>query len=412
MLTKAQDFEKYFQDKTLRIDYIFGGNKDNQFVVLDQLSQLPQWAGRVHSLSELPLQGNGQINVYDKKTEKHIYTNSFSTLFQEWLDTPEAKNTSKSFENTFLVPYPKDTILVEISFRDKSGNYVKKFTHEVNPNDILIKKKGVRDTTPYTEVSTAKDENVHHTINVAIVAEGFTAEQISDFQKYANISIEEILSYPAFKPYKDRFRFFIVESPSKDSGVSVPRDNDWKETAVNSHFDTFYSDRYLTTTSIQKLHDLLAGVPYEHIILLANTDVYGGGGIYNSYTLTTTGHKDFRPVVVHEFGHSFAGLADEYFYESDVFSDSYVLKVEPWEQNVTTLVDFSSKWKDLVSSSTPIPTPLSNNSPSVGVYEGAAYTAHGVYRGSVDCRMKTNTAKDFCPVCERSIQRLIEFYTK
>lgn len=412
ILTRAQDFEKHFEDKTLRIDYILGGDKDKQFVVADQLVQLPQWAGRKHNLAEIPLQGNGQIKVYDTKSRQCIYANSFSTLFQEWLDTPEAETSSKSFENTFLIPYPKDSVDIEISFRDKNGNYQQMLSHKVDPTDILIKKKGFKNITPYSVVSNSKDCDINQTINVAIVAEGFTRQQMGEFKEFANITVQEILSYPAFSKYKDNFRFYIVESPSTDSGVSVPREKDWRETAVNSHFDTFYSNRYLTTTNIKQLHDILAGIPYEHIIILANTDVYGGGGIYNAYTLTTTGHKDFRPVVVHEFGHSFAGLADEYFYDNDVFSDSYPKQVEPWEQNVTTLVDFDSKWKDLLAPSTPIPTPIENNSPKVGAYEGAAYTAKGVYRGSIDCRMKTNTAKDFCPVCERCIQQLIEFYTK
>ena len=408
----AQDFETFFENKTLRIDYIFGGNKAEQFVALDQLNQLPQWAGRKHNLSELPLQGNGQIKMYNKKTQACIYANSFSTLFQEWLDTPEAEKENKSFENTFLLPYPKESVYVEISFREKNGDYLKIFSHKIDPNDILIKKKGFKNTTPYTEISSAENPNINNAINIAIVAEGFTKEQMSDFTEYANIAIEEILSYQAFKAYKDNFRFYVVETISAESGVSVPRDNNWKETAVDSHFDTFYSDRYLTTTAIKKLHDKLAGIPYEHIIILANTDVYGGGGIYNSYTLTTTGHKDFRPIVVHEFGHSFAGLADEYFYETDVFNESYPLNIEPWEQNITTLVDFKSKWKDLLSPSTSIPTPIKNNSPVIGVYEGAAYASRGIYRGGINCRMKTNTAKNFCPICERSIQRLIEFYIK
>lgn len=159
----------------------------------------------------------------------------------------------------------------------------------------------------------------------------------------------------------------------------------------------------------------MAGIPYEHLIILANTDTYGGGGIYNSYTLTTAHHKQFRPVVVHEFGHSFGGLADEYFYD-DQYTEMYPSDTEPWEPNITTLVDFSSKWKDMLPSHTKIPTPPTKDPEKIyteiGVYEGGGYSSKGVYRPAMECRMKINEAPAFCPVCQRALQRLIEFYTE
>jgi hypothetical protein len=199
----------------------------------------------------------------------------------------------------------------------------------------------------------------------------------------------------------------------------VPRKNSWKDTAVGSHFDTFYSNRYLTTLHLFRLHDILAGIPYEHIIILANTATYGGGGIYNSYTLTTAHHSGFRPVVVHEFGHSFAGLADEYFYD-DQYEEQYYPDTEPWEQNITTMKDFSSKWEDMVgkkfsNQKSSIDWKGKKKNPgkiTVGTYEGGGYQSKGVWRGSLDCRMNTNSYPAFCPVCQRAISRMIEFYTE
>ena len=204
--------------------------------------------------------------------------------------------------------------------------------------------------------------------------------------------------------------FIYVNAPSKQSGVSIPHDNDWRDTAVGSHFDTFYSDRYLTTLNVNTLYDLVWGIPCSSIIILANTDNYGGGGIYNSYTLTSAHNKDARPVVVHEFGHSFAGLADEYYYD-DQYEPMYPTDVEPWEQNITTLVDFDSKWKDMLPSDTPVPTPADGKDiyTKVGVYEGAGYQSKGCYRPAQECRMKVNNAPGFCPVCQRAISRLIDF---
>lgn len=227
----------------------------------------------------------------------------------------------------------------------------------------------------------------------------------------AQRTCESLFSHEPFRSMKQKFNIVAVASPSTDSGVSVPRADQWKQTAVHSHFDTFYSERYLTTSRVKSIHNALAGIPYEHIIILANTDVYGGGGIYNSYTLTTAHHSMFKPVVVHEFGHSFGGLADEYFYEDDTMTDTYPLDVEPWEQNITTRVNFASKWEDMLPPHIPVPTPVAQqkNYP-VGVYEGGGYSFKGIYRPAYNCRMKTNEHPEFCPVCQRAIRRIIEFY--
>lgn len=405
----SQEFDTYFTNKTLRVDYIFSGNSENQAIAVDQLNELPQWAGRKHNLSKSHLEGNGQIAMYNLQSGECIYKNTFSTLFQEWLTTDEAKTITKSFENVFLLPFPKEKVRVEVSLRNKNGRYNTTLSHIVDPADILIHKKGYKDVIPYSIIHKSKENT--RAINVAILAEGYTEEEMGNFRKYAEETVQQILSYEPFNKYKDNFNFYLVESPSKESGLSVPRNGIWKNTAFNSHFDTFYSDRYLTTSHVKDIHDVLAGIPYEHIIILANTDVYGGGGIFNSYTLTTTGHKNFKPVVVHEFGHSFAGLADEYFYESDVLDNTYDQSIEPWEQNISTSVNFGSKWKDMLLPKTPIPTSLNDSTQyKIGVYEGGGYSAKGIYRPSVDCRMKTNTYNVFCPACQRAIEQLILFY--
>lgn len=411
LVTCAQDFDNYFINKTLRVDYTFSGDSKSQTVALDQLSQLPQWTGRRHNLSQVLREGNGQVKVIDLQSGKCIYMEAFSTLFQEWLTITEAETVKKSFENTFLVPFPKNKVSIEISLRERDGTYRKAIQHIVDPADILIKKKGLKNIAPYSVIHEGGPAN--KSVNVVILAEGYTASEMDKFRKYAQISCEQILAHAPFDKLKDRFNFYAVETVSLETGVSVPRENIWKQTAFSSHFDTFYSDRYLTTSNVRDIHDAIAGIPYAHIIILANTDVYGGGGIFNSYTLTTTGHPDFKPVVVHEFGHSFAGLADEYYYDSDVLDNTYPHSVEPWEPNITTLVNFSFKWKDMLSTGTKIPTDVKDATKyKVGVYEGAGYSAKGIYRPALDCRMKTNTCKEFCPVCQRAIEQLVKFYTE
>lgn len=409
-IATAQEFNDFFSDKTLRVDYIFSGNQDKQYISLDELSQLPSWAGRRHNLSDLPLKGNGEIEMKDKKTGTIIYRTSFSTLFQEWLTTDEAKSISKGFENTYLLPYPLLAVDIKVSLKDSRGNVTTSLTHTVDPIDILIHKRGTDNITPHRYI--IKNGTPEDCIDVIILGEGYTKNELDTFYIDAQKACENILSYEPFKSFKNKFNFIAVASESKDSGVSTPGKGIWKNTIFNSHFNTFYSDRYLTTRQVKAIHNVIAGIPYEHIIILANTKKYGGGGIYNAFTLTTAHHESFLPVVVHEFGHSFAGLADEYFYEQDVFSDTYPFDVEPWEQNITTLVNFKEKWKDMLPDNIPIPTTPNSKEPyKIGVYEGGGYSAKGIYRPAFNCRMRTNNATTFCPVCQRAIERMIKFYT-
>lgn len=408
----CQSFEEFFADKTLRADYLFTGNKKNQSVVLDELKSMEGWAGRRSNLDKLPLSGNGQLTMVDKATGVVIYRTSFSSLFQEWLGENEAETLSKGYENTFLMPFPKKETLVTVELFNARHEVSASFTHTVRPDDILIKKTGTNNVTEHKYL--LKNGSSEKCIDVVIMAEGYTKGDMQTFYSDAQKACDAIFSHSPFKENMNHFNVVAVASESADSGVSIPRENVWKSTAVSSHFDTFYSDRYLTSSSVKDIHDLLAGIPYEHIIILANTDTYGGGGIYNSFTLTTAHHSKFEPVVVHEFGHSFGGLADEYAY-TDAPSPLYPYDVEPWEQNITTLVDFESKWSDMLPKDIVVPTKITSDNYSsteaLGVYQGAGYSMKGIYRPVPDCRMRTNEAKAFCPVCQRSLQRLIDFYT-
>lgn len=409
---KAQNFDDYFVDKTLRVDYTFAGNSNKQLIAVDELNVLPRWYGKKQRLSELPVEGNGQITVRDHRSGKVIYRNSFSTLFQEWLSYPEAKTNTQSFENVFLVPMPKDTVDITLDLRNNRREIMTSLTHQVAPKDILIHHKGDRPT-PYETLQEAADTN--KCIHIAYVAEGYTEKEMPIFLQDAKEANDAIFAHEPFKSMKAKFNVVAVKSASQDSGTSEPGKGIWKKTALSSHFDTFYSDRYLTTLHLKDLHDCLAGTPYEHIIVLVNSTRYGGGGILNSYNLTTCHQKWFKPVVVHEFGHSFAGLADEYAYESEDIP-MYPHDVEPWEKNITTLVDFDSKWKSMVKKGTPIPTSLSKKAKEavskIGVFEGAGYSVKGVYRGVQDCRMRINETPDFCPVCKQALTDIIDFYTK
>ena len=393
---QAQNFDDYFEDKTLRLDYTFAGDATRQQIFVDELVSLPRWYGRKQHLAELPLKGNGQITVRSLADGMVIYRHSFSSLFQEWVSTAEAKQTQKSFENVFLVPFPKSPAEIKVELFDYHDQVITRLTHKVDPKDILIRKAGERQITPHVTLQQAAD--TARCIRVAFVAEGYQQQEMDVFLNDCRIAMKSLFEHEPFKQNQLKFNMVAVMPPSVESGTSEPNKGIWKNTPLGSHFDTFYSERYLTTLHLKKLHDVLAGIPYEHIIVLVNTDRYGGGGIYNSYNLTYAHGKHFRPVVVHEFGHSFGGLGDEYPYGDD--DPMYFADTEPWEPNLTTKHDFNGKWENLIKDK------------KAGFIEGGGYLSKGVWRGYENCRMRTNEEPEFCLVCQQALQRLIDFYTK
>ena len=422
----AQNFSDWFEDNTLRLDYVFAGDSAQAEIFFEQAFKQKQWAGRRCRLSEMYQRGNGQVRVYEKGTNNVLYCNSFSTLFQEWQATEEATRVRKCFETSYLVPFPKKPVDVCITLTDFHNRVTAELRHPIDPKDILIRPIG-ENGIPYKYIWRGGD--ITSCIDLAFVAEGYTAEQMDKFYKDVQRATDAIFSFEPFTSLKNRFNIVAVASPSADSGPCIPRMGQWKRSAMSTHYDTFYSDRYLMTSEIHRLYDLLSGVPFENIFILVNSPTYGGGGIYNQVTVATTDHSTFREIVVHEFGHGYAGLADEYFYD-DQYTTMYPADTEPWEKNLTTLVDFQSKWADLVPKKTPVPTPPNPKVPNfktaktakelkkindatqvIGVFEGGGYQSKGVYRPAQECRMKINEVEDFCPVCNRTIRQITDFYT-
>ena len=405
-------FNNFFEDKTLRIDYLLNGDANSEEFILKQLKKQPVWAGpqRLPNGYGLNL-GTYRFMVYDSASNILIYKKGFCSLFNEYQTTDKAKTTKESYYHVNLLPFPKQTIkyvLEKRAYNDGKFYPVKELF--INPKNYFIIDESAK---PYKYSTIQGGDSINNKIDIAFVAEGYTKAEMKKFRTDVKRIWNYIASVPPFNKYKNRFNIYAVECPSVESGTDIPGEHIYKNTILNSTFYTFNTDRYLTTKDLKSIHDVAAIVPYDQIFVLINSTKYGGGGFYNYYSGGTSDNELSLKVAIHEFGHGFAGLADEY-YSSDVAYDGfYNLKTEPWEPNITTLVDFGSKWENMVSKGVDIPTQrVAALNDSVGVYEGGGYCAHGVYSPFQDCRMKSNLPNGFCPVCTKAIANVIEYYTK
>ena len=252
-------------------------------------------------------------------------------------------------------------------------------------------------------------------VDIAVIPEGYTQEQMDKFVADVKRLFDYLFATPPYNKHKKDFNIQAILAPSQESGTDMEGSpTTYKNTLLDSHFYSFGMDRYLTCPSLFKAADVAAAVPYDQLFVVVNTKEYGGGAFYNVINLNVSDNKYAEKTFVHEFGHGFVGLADEYYSEGEEgMADRYNLKVEPWEANITTLVNFQSKWKDLVEKQTPIPTPRTEQYKNkVGAFEGGGYLFKGMYSPMEDCRMKSIQSNEFCPVCSRAIERMIQFYTE
>jgi hypothetical protein len=349
------------------------------------------------------------LKVFDKKSNTLIYSRGFSTLYQEWQTTEEAKTVTRSFEGSMLMPFPKSKITVEIDNRDRKNNYVKIFEKTVSPYDYFIIKKK-RKPFPYFMVHYSG--NSSQKLDIVFIPEGYTINKMGKFYKDCKRLAKVLFSHSPFKENENKINIWGVEAPSKESGPDIPEKGIWKNTLVNSGFYTFDSERYLMTTDYFTVRDVAANAPYDQIYILVNTNKYGGGAIYNFYSETAVDNIKSDYIFVHEFGHGLGGLADEYGNDK-TYEDMYPLNTEPWEPNITTLVNFGSKWKKMIEPGIPIPTPKEEKYKNkIGVFEGGGYVGKGVYRPTMNSIMNSFSTTEFNDVCKDALQRIINFYSE
>jgi hypothetical protein len=444
--------------RTLRIDYYHTGNSHDEWFSLDRVVLEPlEWPGNPNkSIDESGL-GNYLFEVREQGSAKLIYSRGFNSVFGEWKDTDEALHNNRTFSESLRFPCPD--VPVDVSLKQRppngvSGPWKEVWKTSVNPKDKFVDRS--RPPSPGALLQLQKTGDSATKVDLLLLGDGYTAAERGKFEKDAHRFVETLFSTPPFREHRNDFNVWGLCPPADESGISRPSTGIYRRSPLGATYDTFDSERYVLTTENRTMRDVASFAPYEFVEIIVNGKTYGGGGIFNLYATVASDNMWSGYVGVHEFGHHFAGLADEY-YTSDVAYLSTEKKTEPWEPNVTALLDPANlKWKDLVQPGTPIPTPWpkeeferfetgiqkqrrqlrADGKPEaemeelfrrergsedallgsdkyagkVGAFEGANYAAKGFYRPEEDCIMFTRS-KTFCAVCRRAIERVIGMYT-
>lgn len=405
------NFNSYFHETgSVRYDFDLTGDHCSAFAVHQQTKYLPLWGGNPKMLIDELNYGTYRYQLFDLEGGTLIFQKGFSPLFWEWQDTHEARLKKRSFNHSLFFPKPKADVIISLQTRDSLNSWSVVYTDTLFVNDYFIINEDVSflniDTIIYHGVASEK-------IDLVIIAEGYQEHEMQKFIDDASRMANYLFAVEPFKTYKNRFNVFAVKVLSMQSGTDIPGEGIYRNTAFNSHFYTFDSPRYLTTTDMKAVYDAVDALAWDQLYLLVNEERYGGGGFYNFLSVSTSDNAYSLFVFCHEFAHGFAALADEYYSPSTAYEEYYRLDAEPWEPNITTLVNFESKWKAMVEKEIPVPTPRETAfQDEVGVYEGGGYQTKGIYSPMQTCWMKEQAAGVFCPVCQKAIEKVILSQTK
>ncbi|UCG53103.1 MAG: peptidase [Candidatus Latescibacterota bacterium] len=410
--TETIRFEDYFADGALRIDLVHSGTASSEEMSVRRIVREEIWAGPKVNLIPHWDMGKYRLDVRDDSSGTLIFRSGFSSLFAEWRTTAEANLVRRGFEETLELPFPRGRVELDVSVRNKTGEFERLLTVSIDPESHVIGKTPNAGGVDIHElVVNGPPERM---VDLLVLGDGYTVIEREKFRRDCRHLMDRFFDAEPFASYRDRFNVRAIHVASPESGVDEPRKRLYRDTPFDMQFNTFDSPRYCMTESVWAIHDAAAHAPHDAILLIGNSSRYGGGAIYNFYTAFASDNEYDDYLCVHEFGHGFAGLGDEYYSSAVSYNELYPRDVEPWEPNITALLDEGKlKWGSLVDADTPIPTPEDDPryADKVGAFEGAGYSAKGLYRPAKDCKMFSKGNRRFCPVCERAVVRMIEFYS-
>lgn len=408
-------FSKYFEDATLRINYLRVGNRQADSIRVLSSEYCGRWSGSLTQLNDPFDNGYFRIVVKDAQSGKRLYSRGFNSLFAEYRDTPEGSCNVEAFEEVVRIPWPKHPVFVCWEERGEDQHYHTQCVLRYDPEAGYAQMKAPNCSADESKLVRLQYKgNIHKKIDVVIVPEGYgpadTAKMLDDMKKFC----EYLLGKDPFKKYRNDFNVWGIFATGESAGITHPSEGVQINSLIGASYGTFGADRYLMTQHLFKLHDAIGRAPCDHIIIMANSNTYGGGGIYNFYAMSSL-NSMASMILPHELGHSIGGLADEYVDEDLSYGNSHRTAFEPMEPNITSLVEFDKKWKGILPVGTLIPTPENEGVPKsengpLGVYEGAGYQAKGIYRPVMHCMMRDYAP--FCPVCMKRLEEVFELYTR
>ena len=441
--------------RTLRVDYGHTGDAGTERFGVDRvvLEPLP-WAGHPGKAIDTTNLGKYRFEVADRATGKRLYSRGFASIYGEWETTDEAKTLSRSFSESLRFPQPEGPVRIQVSKRDARNLFQPVWTFDLDPKDPLIERAPAPEVGAVLPLQVSGDPA--DKVDFLILGDGYTAGERGTFEAQARKVMDLLFQQSPFKEHRSDFNVWAICPPSKESGISRPSTGVHRRTPLGTTYDAFGSERYVLTFDNRSWRDIAAQAPYEFVEILVNAETYGGGGIFNLYSTASAGNSTIGYLFVHEFGHHFAGLADEY-YTSDVAVTNNPSQPEPWEPNVT-MDPLHPKWQALLTPGVPLPTPWKKaefeahshayqkerrairaanrpetemdalfarekvfetnllgtdaHSGQVGAFEGANYEAKGTFRSQEDCLMFTRDDAGFCAACRAAIERVIRQYTK
>jgi IgA Peptidase M64/Peptidase M64 N-terminus len=442
--------------RTLRVDYFHTGNVDTELFSLDQVILEPlTFPGNLQQPIDLLQRGKYLIEAIEPGSGKLLWSRSFSSIYGEWETTGEARQQNRTFHESVRLPNQDSIFELVIKKRNAKNVFEEVWRIEIDPMDYLVHQESAAYAGQVIAIENNGDPAVK--VDLLMLGDGYTASDQDAFIAKAREMTETLFATSPFKERRSDFNVWAIAPVTAESGVSRPSTHTYRDTPIGATYDAFRSERYILTTENKSMRRVASSAPYDFIEILTNTDIYGGGGIYGLYATAAANSAWAEYLFVHEFGHHFAGLADEYF-TSSVAYESPEIVTEPYEPNITALLDPGKlKWRELVEPGTPLPTPwpktayeehslayqkirttmrednvpeaemnalFSSNqeivesmfakSPTrnlIGAFEGANYQAKGYYRSEQNCLMFTRTTH-FCQVCSNAIEQVIDQYSR
>lgn len=438
--------------RTMRLDYFHTGNAVEERFALDGVVLEGSWPGPLNRMIDDTNLGKYFFEIIDRQANRVLYSRGFASIYGEWETTSEAKEAYRTFHESLRFPAPAAPFQAVVKKRGPHSEFREVWSALIDPASQVVD----RSTAPQAKVwAVLKNGDPREKVDILLMGDGYTAAEMEKWHQDAQHMVGLLFAASPFRERKGDFNVWAVDTPADESGIARPSDDVHRRSPLRASYDAFGSERYILTFDNKRMREAAAAAPYEFIEIVVNDRKYGGGGIFNLYATVAADNAYTPYIFVHEFGHHFAGLADEY-YTSAVAYEGASDRPEPWEPNVTADAH-GSRWKELIQPGTPLPTPwpkdafeaeqkevqarrveirakkrpeqemealfreererttkLLGSCPyagKVGAFEGAMYQAKGYYRPQADCMMFTRDEVGFCAVCRRAIQRIIDLYT-